>query len=334
VLVVGVAVLDRDVDAPPQVERREATVPLIGLRATAERPGGAARTASLLSRGGIAVRLVTAVADDQPGKRLLSLIDGDISVVSIVNPSWTAVQTTVTSGDQTLMWLDMPHGSIDDTLQIDVKSLDTEFAESDAVLVAGQDSNGMLSHPEVHSMLSYWASRRAMVWDAGPGDAGPVPGVTVVISDSADALELEEDDQPEADSSSVEGQPPPDVQLDRLAAALRDRWQVWAVVLIDSGVGVYMATPEQRVFVETSFSMDARSAARDRFAGTLTATLGSGYTSGAAFEEAVRDTAQWLKSRRHLGRSEASSQGLEPHADEHVEAQPGPSPSHVNRPVS
>jgi rfaE bifunctional protein nucleotidyltransferase chain/domain/rfaE bifunctional protein kinase chain/domain len=278
VLVVGDVLLDRDIEGDVRRISPEAPVPVVQVEGTNERAGGAGLAATLLAREGIEVHLATALADDEPAKRLEALLTERVPVTEILRAPGTRCKTRVRSAGQLLLRLDVEApAEIGD--RCDVAALEEQLEAADAVLVADY-AGGVVSHPEVRDVLRRWASQRAMVWDPHPRGAEPVPGVTLATPNRAEACQFATSAAP----------------LDRLATELRDRWQAWAVAVTDGGNGVFTAAGgAPAMFTPAPFNHRGDACgAGDRFAGTAAAELGSGATTRAAIEAAVVDTAGWL----------------------------------------
>ena len=279
VLVVGDVLLDRDIEGDVHRVSPDAPVPVVQIEGTSERAGGAGLAAVLLAREGIDVRLVTALADDEPAKRLSSLLTERVPVTAVLTSAGTRCKTRVRSAGQSLLRLDVEApGEIDDVC--DVAALEEELDLAEAVLVSDY-AGGVVSHPIVRDVLRRWASRRAMVWDPHPRGAPLVPGVTLATPNRAEANRF----------SGLPAAP-----LDLLATRLRDQWQASAVAVTDGGRGVFTAAGgAPPFFTPAPFNHGGDTCgAGDRFAGTAAAELGAGATARSAVESAVADTAGWL----------------------------------------
>ncbi|MFL5818842.1 MAG: hypothetical protein ACJ76L_14760, partial [Conexibacter sp.] len=73
-VVIGDALLDRDVEGLVERLSPDAPVPVFEQERVRTRPGGAALAAALGAADGRPVTLVTALADDVPGRELAALI--------------------------------------------------------------------------------------------------------------------------------------------------------------------------------------------------------------------------------------------------------------------
>jgi D-beta-D-heptose 7-phosphate kinase/D-beta-D-heptose 1-phosphate adenosyltransferase len=281
VLVIGDVLLDRDIDGDVERISPDAPVPVLEIGAVNERAGGAGLAAHLLARPGIEVRLLTALADDEPAKRLTALLTERVAVTSILTASGTRCKTRVRSAGQSLLRLDVEPGADESDMQepCDVQALEEALEEADAVLVSDY-AGGVVSHPDVYRVLRRWASQRAFVWDPHPRGAEPVPGVTLATPNLSEARHF----------CDVPGEP------DQLVVRLREQWQAWAVAVTDGSKGVFTAAGGgPSLFTPPPFEHHGDSCgAGDRFAGTVAAELGSGATARDAVERAVDDTAAWL----------------------------------------
>jgi rfaE bifunctional protein nucleotidyltransferase chain/domain/rfaE bifunctional protein kinase chain/domain len=276
VVVVGDVLLDRDLEGDVRRVCPDAPVPVVDLDRTTERAGGAGLVATLLNRPGITPHLVTAIAADEPGARLLDLLKQQVEVSSVLDASATRCKTRVRSAGQSLLRIDAaPTAEVGG--DCDVAVLEAALDEADVVLVSDY-AGGVVSHPVVRAALERCALRRPMVWDPHPRGNEPVPAVTVVTPNKSEALQFGSTDE-----------------LDQLAVELRDRWQAWSVAVTDGAHGVYLAAGDGPSFAPTPFrySGDACGAG-DRFAGTVAAEIGAGATMSGAIDTAVKDTATWL----------------------------------------
>jgi D-beta-D-heptose 7-phosphate kinase/D-beta-D-heptose 1-phosphate adenosyltransferase len=281
VVVIGDVLLDRDIDGDVDRVCPDAPVPVLEIGAVNERAGGAGLAATLLARQGIDVHLLTALADDEPAKRLSALLTERVPVTSILTAPGTRCKTRIRSAGQSLLRMDVEPTLAGPALQdpCDVDALEAALEEADAVLVSDY-AGGVVSHPDVHRVLRRWASQRAVVWDPHPRGAEPVPGVTLATPNRAEARHF----------CDVPGEP------DEQVVRLRDQWQAWAVAVTDGGKGVFTAAGGgPAMFTPAPFDHHGDACgAGDRFAGTVAAELGAGATARAAVESAVADTAAWL----------------------------------------
>ena len=279
VVVVGDVLLDRDIEGAVRRVTPDAPAPVVEIEDVAERAGGAGLAASLLAGQGVEVELVTALAEDEPAKLLTDLLTAQVKLTSVLTPSATRCKTRVRSAGQSLLRMDVD-ASAQATDPCDVAALEAALEQADVVLVSDY-AGGLVGHPAVHAVLTRWASRRPMIWDPHPRGAEPVPGLTLVTPNKAEAVQF--------------GTAGPE-HLDQLAIELRDRWRAWAVAVTDGANGVFAAAGGgPALFTPAPFRYRGDTCgAGDRFAGSVAAQIGSGATVRDAVEAAVRDTADWL----------------------------------------
>ena len=282
VLVIGDVLLDRDIEGEVDRISPDAPVPVVAVGRVTERPGGAGLAATLLDRDGIDVQLVTALADDEPAKRLSALLTERIPVTAVLTAPGTRCRTRIRSAGQALLRLDVdpPADAVGNDDRVDLAALEEALEGADAVLVSDY-AGGVVSHPGVRRVLGRWASQIAMVWDPHRRGTEPVPGVTLATPNRAEAAQF-------CGGATAD--------LDRVATELRSRWESWAVAVTDGANGVFTATGGgPACFTPTPFRHHGDCCgAGDRFAGTATAELGAGALARDAVATAVADTAAWL----------------------------------------
>jgi D-beta-D-heptose 7-phosphate kinase/D-beta-D-heptose 1-phosphate adenosyltransferase len=283
-LVVGDAMLDRDVLGAVERVAPDAPVPVVEVERTRERPGGAGLAARLLAGRGGAVTLASCSGSDPAGERLRELLAeaGVVSLALAAMPA-TRVLTRIRAGGQSVARLDDRAPALDPCAHVDAPALEAAVAAADAVLVADYGS-GIAAHPAVREVLARWAPRRPVVWDPHPRGAEPVPGVTAATPNRREALHF--------------AGPAAGGDLDTAAGLLRERWQARAVVATDGAAGAVtvLAGSPPLVTPAPHASTGDSCGAGDRFAGTLALALARGAVITEAVGEAVLDVAGWLDS--------------------------------------
>ncbi|MFL6251255.1 MAG: PfkB family carbohydrate kinase [Actinomycetes bacterium] len=185
-VVVGDALLDRDLDGRAERLAPDAPVPVVDDPAERRRPGGAALAATLAATlGRRAVVLVTAVADDQAGAVLRGLLElAGVEVVDLGLDGQTPEKIRVRAEGRSLLRLDRA------TRPGRVGPLDRAgrrvLAGAGAVLVADY-GRGVAAEPGVRAALADLPSRRPLVWDPHPRGATPVPGARLATPNRAEA---------------------------------------------------------------------------------------------------------------------------------------------------
>ena len=327
-VVVGDTLLDVDLEGTAGRLTPDAPVPVLDDLVERPRPGGAGLAALMAAGDGHEVVLVTALGEDDAGRRTEALLPG-VRVVRLPFEGPTPVKTRVRAGGQSLLRLDSgsargAFGALRPDLASELEAL---LSGATAVLVAdyGRGTTGV---PQLRRLLTALPSRVPLVWDPHPRGAGPVPGVRVVTPNEAEA---------ETFACAVPGAVAellgvPDrtgglAGAGHRAAALVRHWQAQAVVvtlgergaLLSYGGGTAdgpagtggapLVTPAPRVA-----GLDPCGAG-DRFAVTLAASLGAGRVMTEAVQDAVEAAAAYV-----AGGGPAS-----------LRARPGPAPGPGSR---
>jgi len=216
-VVVGDALLDRDLDGRVKRLCPDAPVPVVDDPRARLRPGGAGLAAALAAAER-PVTLVTALAGDSAGRELRSLLAAlGVDVVDLGLDGRTPEKVRVRAGGRSLLRLDYggPPGRVG-PLNAAARGA---LASAGAVLVADY-GRGVAAEPSVRAALGALAAATPLVWDPHPRGPAPVPGVRLATPNAAEAAGFV-----------------PDVAGDSLGAmtararALLRRWAAAAVVL-------------------------------------------------------------------------------------------------------
>jgi D-beta-D-heptose 7-phosphate kinase/D-beta-D-heptose 1-phosphate adenosyltransferase len=177
IVVVGDALLDRDLDG--RVERLcpEAPVPVVDELVQRSRPGGAGLAAALAARGDAAVTLIAALSDDAPGRELAELLRGaGVDVVDLSLRGATPVKTRIRSDGALLLRLD--RGSRSPIGTVPARAL-AELASADGILVSDY-GRGVAQAPALRDALARATAKAPVVWDPHPLGAPPVSRCTLL----------------------------------------------------------------------------------------------------------------------------------------------------------
>lgn len=299
-LVVGDALLDRDVLGRVERVCPDAPVPVVDVVEVLERPGGAG-LAALLASDVASVDLVTALGDDEAGRRVRAMLAPGVRVHALVPSTATITKTRVRAAGQSLLRVDdagqlLGRGGAADLQDASAgggrpgperlvpERLGLELARlleaCDAVLVA--DYGGVTTrHPVVRAALERIAARVPVVWDPHPRGGPPVPGVSVVTPNRSEAVALH------ADATS---------ELPVVAAALRQRWTAGAVVVTDGAAGAVVADAGRawRVAAESCPEGTDTCGAGDRFAAGVAVALARGAVLPDGVADATAEVGRWL----------------------------------------
>nr|WP_213284139.1 PfkB family carbohydrate kinase [Cellulomonas hominis] len=278
VVVVGDALLDRDVDGTTERLCPDSAAPVLDVAAVRESPGGAGLAALLCAASGADVTLVAPVADDDAGRRLAGLLAPEVTLVTLPHAGPTRTKTRVRSGGQSIVRLD--EGGPGHPDDVDVEAVREALLGADAVLVSDYGA-GTTRDPRVRALLAETAPRTRTVWDPHPRGADPVPGTLLVTPNVAEARRA-------LDAGAR-------TPSDRLAASLRDAWGVRGVVVTAGALGAYLAAAGDTVFVPAPPAPHGDPCgAGDRFAASATVALARGAVPSAAVGAAVTDASAWV----------------------------------------
>ena len=278
-VVVGDALLDRDVVGQVVRLAPDAPVPVVDVSARATRPGGAALAALLAARDGRPVTLVTALAGDDAGRELAGLLDeAGIEVVDLGLQGPTPEKVRVRAGDHALVRIDSggapsPVGELPDAGR-------RLLADAAAVLVADY-GRGLAGAASVREALTARSPRRPLVWDPHPRGACPVPAARLVTPNSSEA-------GVDAAASLAE--------VTARARELAERWQAFGVVvtlgsrgaLLVEGDGPPLAAPAPAAAAGDPCG------AGDRFASAAAGALADGALPSEAVTTAVAEAAGFV----------------------------------------
>jgi D-beta-D-heptose 7-phosphate kinase/D-beta-D-heptose 1-phosphate adenosyltransferase len=274
-VVVGDALLDRDIDG--RVERLcpEAPVPVLDEEARRARPGGAAFAAALAAADGCPVTLVTALGRDRPGRELATLLAGaDLEVVDVGLHDATPVKTRFRCDGRLLLRVDAPApvGTVGDV----TGAASHAIAKADAVLVSDY-GRGLAAEPRVRDALA--AARGPVVWDPHPRGPAPVARVRLVTPNRSEAAQF----APGAGDVSAQ------------ARALLRRWRADAVAVTLGRDGAVLAYGEGAPVRVPGRAADGDPCgAGDRFASAVAAALADAARLPDAVAQAVASASAFV----------------------------------------
>lgn len=179
-IVVGDALLDRDLVGAADRLAPDAPVPVVDSIEAHPRPGGAGLAAVLAARTGLEVTLVCALGTDMAGEELRALLaDAGVRVIDLGLDGSTPEKVRVLAGGRPVVRLDhggdgrgcgsLPDGALDG---------------ASAVLVSDY-GRGVAAEPTVREALE--ALDVPLVWDPHPKGPPPVPGATLVTPNLKEA---------------------------------------------------------------------------------------------------------------------------------------------------
>jgi rfaE bifunctional protein nucleotidyltransferase chain/domain/rfaE bifunctional protein kinase chain/domain len=175
-VVVGDALLDRDLDGRAERLCPDAPAPVLDDVVANERPGGAGLAATLLARDGARVTLVTALGDDEAGAALGALLErSGVAVVDLGRGGATPEKVRVRAGGRVLARMD--HGGPPPTVGAPSAAARRALRDAGAVLVSDY-GRGITAAPGLRAELAGRAC--PLVWDPHPRGSMPVEGADLV----------------------------------------------------------------------------------------------------------------------------------------------------------
>jgi rfaE bifunctional protein nucleotidyltransferase chain/domain/rfaE bifunctional protein kinase chain/domain len=281
-VVVGDALLDRDLEGSIDRLSPDAPVPVVDGLEDHPRPGGAGLAAVLAARDHREVTLVTALAPDAAGRRLHQLLrEAGVRVVDLGLDGETPEKIRVRSAGRSLLRLDRGGNGGD------VGPLTPEAAEvlasARAVLVADY-GRGIAAEPSVRQALEQLPPRIPIVWDPHPRGPRPVPGCRLVTPNAGEARHFAT--RHGADGASVDSL----AAVTARARELAERWQASSVAVTLGSRGALLTegtdTPPL-VAPAPPAALSDPCGAGDRFASAAAGLLADGALPSEAVTGAV-----------------------------------------------
>jgi rfaE bifunctional protein nucleotidyltransferase chain/domain/rfaE bifunctional protein kinase chain/domain len=269
-LVVGDALLDRDLDGEVDRLCPEAPVPVVEDLSQSSRPGGAALAAALAARDGHDVTLVAALAQDPPARELRTLLEeSGVELLDLGLDGATPEKVRVRCDGRLLIRLD--HGG----RRAGRVGPARRLPAADAVLVSDY---GRGVADAMRRSLAREAGDAALVWDPHPHGRAPLARSSLATPNRAEAVRFSGRSEPM-----------------HAAVQLRRRWQVDAVAVTVGGRGAILAEDGESVVVACDLVADGDPCgAGDRFASAAAGSLAGGAATPVAVAEAVERAAAFV----------------------------------------
>ncbi|BCN49303.1 bifunctional protein HldE [Prescottella equi] len=169
-VVLGDSLLDVDLEGRVDRLSPEAPVPVFDTDSVRVRPGGAALAAVLAARDVGEVVLVTAVAADAEGRRLVELVSEHCDVVPLDLRGATVTKTRIRTDVQHLLRIDSGDGVTAGTPV--TSAVERALAGADAIVVADY-GRGTARHRGLRALVASRARMAPVVWDPHPRGAAP-----------------------------------------------------------------------------------------------------------------------------------------------------------------
>jgi D-beta-D-heptose 7-phosphate kinase / D-beta-D-heptose 1-phosphate adenosyltransferase len=278
VVVIGDALLDRDINGDVLRIAPDAPVPVLQEQLVTTRPGGGALAAALAARTGAETILITALGLDSAAEELRVLLAAcGVAIVDLTTSGATVEKIRLRAGDHSLLRLDRgePHGVIGAAPPL-VRHL---LGAAGAILVADY-GRGIAAHAELRELAG--RASAPLVWDPHPRGAPLWPGALLVTPNAAEI--------------GVAESAPLRRQVDEAASALA-RWQAHGVaVTLGSAGALYLSGdgPPLMVRAQTVVTATDTCGAGDCFAAAAAAALASGALPSEAVTLAVKSATQFV----------------------------------------
>jgi D-glycero-beta-D-manno-heptose-7-phosphate kinase len=264
VLVVGDAMLDRYWFGAVERISPEAPVPVVRVNREEERLGGAANVALNVKMLGAQATLLTVVGDDEPARKLRSLLerDGVATVLGRDPQLYTIVKLRVIGRSQQLLRIDFENQPDHEVLAGMLADYERALGAHDAVLFSDYGKGGLTHLPRMIEMAR--GAGKPVLVDPKGRDYSRYAGATVITPNRAELAQVIGDWGSEA-------------ELEREAEALRQRLDLQALLLTrsDEGMSLFDAAGHVRVQAEAREVFDVTGAG-DTVIATLAALLACG----------------------------------------------------------
>lgn len=281
-VVIGDALLDRDLVGRCDRLAPDAPVPVVSDCEERLRPGGAALAAYLAALGGRDVTLVAAVGDDPASLLLRELLAPWVHLVPLPLRGALAEKTRILAAGHPVARLDRGDGRAGGATE----EARAALASASAVLVSDY---GLGAPDAVRGVLRELAPDTPVVWDPHPRGGPPVPG-TSLVTPTADEARRFAGGGPSAAASSAS----PGAAAGHAAELVR-LWAVEAVAVTLGSTGALLVDGghPQLVPVQDRHPGDACGAG-DRFAVSAAGLLGDGLCTADAVRGAVAAATRYV----------------------------------------
>jgi D-beta-D-heptose 7-phosphate kinase/D-beta-D-heptose 1-phosphate adenosyltransferase len=277
-LVVGDALLDRDLTGHAERLAPDAPVPVVADCEQRLRPGGAALAAYLAARDGHDVTLVTGLGDDPAGRELRRLLEPWLTLIPLPLTGPLSEKTRVLAQGHPVVRLDRGDGRVREATDQARRAI----RQARSVLVSDYGRGA------ADALRDVLAERPPLVWDPHPRGGPPVPGARLISPSEKEAYGL----------SEVSGAADGDLRAAaRGAAALVRHWRAAAVAVTLGARGALLSYGEHPLLVPApAVHPGDPCGAGDRFAATAAGLLADGALVGEAVEGAVAAASDFVGS--------------------------------------
>ena len=281
-VVLGDSLLDVDIEGTADRLSPDAPVPVVDVRRSWQRPGGAGLAALIAAQSIDEVILITAVGADDAGAMLCDLLAPTVDVRPLALRGSTICKTRVAAAGVPMVRLDTGDGRPDRGA---VPSAVNDALERAGAILVSDYGRGMTELPALRDRLDTRASRIPVVWDPHPTGATPIPGCALVTPNSTEARGFSGSDD-----------------ADEQGGRLCDLWQARWVAITRGDRGASLTDGESKI--TTPVPLLDRSArlrpdtcgAGDAFASAAAESLLAGADAPTAVREAVSRAAAYVQA--------------------------------------
>jgi rfaE bifunctional protein nucleotidyltransferase chain/domain/rfaE bifunctional protein kinase chain/domain len=279
-VVVGDALLDRDVLGVVERLSPDAPVPVVDQETVHARPGGAGLAAALAAGDGRQVTLVTAVARDAAGAELVAMLeDRGVDVVDLGLDGATPEKLRIGPPGRPLLRLDRGGGTRVGEPEAAARAA---IGWAGAVLVADY-GRGVAASAGIRAALA--AAGGPVIWDPHPRGPAPVAGVALATPNAAEAAAFAAD--PAGDGVAA---------VAWRARTLARRWDAGAVCVTCGARGAVLVEDDRAPLVVPAEPAPGGDpcGAGDRFASRAAAALADGASATDAVLAAVAAASRFV----------------------------------------
>jgi D-beta-D-heptose 7-phosphate kinase/D-beta-D-heptose 1-phosphate adenosyltransferase len=281
-VVLGDALLDRDLEGRAERLSPEGPVPVVEDLVQRTRPGGAGLAAALAAFDGREVTLITALASDESGAELRRMLDAaGIDVIDLGLQGSTPEKIRVRSDGRTLLRLDRGvAGSVNAA-----NGRATRVLGSASAVLVSDYGRGVAADPKLRQALTSLAPRVPIVWDPHPRGSQPTPSVRLATPNIAEAVRF----TPEIQGDGLDS-------IAERGRALARRWSAAGVAITLGKRGALLVTgdgPPTAVPAPLAVASDPCGAG-DRFAAAAAGMLSDGALLSQAVSAAVISASKFV----------------------------------------
>lgn len=285
-VVVGDALLDRDVQGRVSRICPDSPCPVLEECDAVSRPGGAALAAALAAGvgRGVDVRLVTPLPHDEAGAEIVALLEAaGVEVIRLPCGGATGEKIRLRCGEHTLLRLD--RGGNSTAPSQDLKGEAIAALRSGSAILVADYGRGTTNSAALRRVLAHCGP---LVWDPHPRGEDPLPGCQLVTPNGAE-LQARWPAPPQLAPGSVAA----------LAASSEDALRGWgaaAIAVTRGSSGVLLARPASAplaIPVQAAQDRDACGAG-DCFSASAAWRLASGALPSEAVTAAAQDASRFV----------------------------------------